>query len=272
MDKMYSMRRSFIARFIDNTVICLIAVLLCFVLLKSFIANNLISLTLSLLVGLFVLRLLLRYQNKKFIKLNIESEEKINVELTNFELRKLTFSEQLKFLKDAIKESKIINKSYIITNNGVAIFNCLDKELINSEEVFYAYGKVKNKADISELVIISNGYESDLSSLIKRFKDIKIYVFDPIETYALLKKYNCLPNIQKTQKQAKNFKIQRIFAKKQGKNFIKCGFLLFVAGLLVPFTKYYTISAAVFLFFGAICLCFGSKEYDSVSSSILLAK
>ena len=190
------MNRSKFGRFIDNTSITLLSVIFSFVLIKKLISNNIHALILSLIVGFWVIKIVLYFQNKKYTRLSIEKQEIENIKKCNLELRKLTTSEQLKFFKEALKNKNIREaKKGIIINNQVIIFILLHEESVTPYHLFTLYSKLKQLKKhtntlVTEITIICNQITQEATNYITQFSDVKFTIFTPIETYAMLKKLN----------------------------------------------------------------------------------
>lgn len=276
------MQRSKLGKFIDNTSITLIFVIISFFFFKKFISNNIYCLILALIAGYWALKILLYFQNKKYTKLSIQKQEVSSIEKYNFELRKLPFKKQLDFFKNMLNDKNIRQaKNGLIVDNQIIIFIKLLDEQIAPKHLFECYIKTKEfiektNIQIKEITIICNQISQEATSYLSKFSDITFTIFSPIETYALMKKYNTFPTIENTEKTQKVHKITFIkhsFVRKQAKIFFRCSLLLYFSSLFVPYTKYYLITAAICLILSAICLCFGSKEIplSPLSKTILLS-
>lgn len=261
--------RSKLGIFLDNTSLMLISVLLAFIFLKQFIKNNLLCLTLSILFGFIILKIILYFQNKKYTKLEINKNEIKNIDKANFELRKLQIQKQVAFFKTMFKNMDVVSyKNYLIIEKQILFILKLNVDIILPQDIFEAYQTAKQQVnDIKEVVILCNKTSPEINNILSQFsKDsISFAIFTPVETYALMKKHNTYPyinNNEKTQKINNFLLIKRSFVKKQAKIFIKCGLLLYFSSLFLPFTTHYLIWASVCLILGAICLC--TKEKDPI--------
>ena len=77
-----------------------------------------------------------------------------------------------------------------------------------------------------------------------------------------MKKNNIYPEIinKKTQNNIYFVKINTIFMQKSAKLFFKCGFILLVTSLFIPYFSYYIITGSILVFIAIICFYFGKKE------------
>jgi len=266
------MERSKTGRFLDNLTICLIATLLLFLLCRTFISNNLVSIIISIVISFILLKILLYFQNKKYTKLNIQKNEIKEISEYNFALRSLTSKEQINFFKEMFKEKNIeIKKDSIAIENKILLINKLNIDQVDNETVFNIYANYKNE-NYKEIALICNKISQEALNTLSKFDNLPFSIFTPIETYSLMKKYNFFPEIRQTKTKKKPSFIKHAFIQKQAKGFIRCGFLIYFAGIFVPFTKYYLISGSICLIIGALCLCFGKKEPKkfTLSENLLL--
>ena len=263
------MERSKFARFIDNTTATVAVVILSFLTFRRYF-DNIISLTLSLIIGFIILKTILHFQNKKYSKFAIEKEEKKLIEETNFYLRTMNKKNQLNFFSSILSNYSTKKvKGGILINNKVLLFIELQEDSLSPKNIleFYIktkeYQKVYPNINLEEIIIICNDLSSSLKIFLTRFKDIKFTIFSPIETFALIKNHNCLPTEildKKTQTHKKKLQISLIFNKKQAKTFYKCSALIYLSSLFVPFTKYYLITAGILFLLGTVCICTLNKE------------
>ncbi len=272
------MSRSKFGRFIDNVVITLIVFLISFALLKTLIISNWVCVIVALIFCFCVLKIILYFQNKKYNKLSIEKNEVKKIDECNFELRKMSEDKQISFFKNMLAKLEVTKKNkLLIVQNKIAINVNLFNDKLESQDIYKIYSKIQNlqTEKIQEVVIICNSVPIEIINLTNRFNNLKFTFFSPIETYALMKKFYYFPSLSTPNKAKKHTKmaiVKQAFMHKHAKNFIRCGLLLYLAGLFVPFTKYYIISASICLLIGAICLCFGQKEsvVNPLSKQILL--
>lgn len=272
------MDRSKFGRFLDNMVITIIAFILFFTIFKTLIKNNYVCLTLATILSFVALKILIYFQNRKYTKLSIKKDEIKKIDECNFQLRKMSTSNQLNFFKQLLSSLNItVSKNLLIIDNTLALTTNLTSEQISKQDIFSVYSQIREHKlqAIKEVVIICNTVTPEIHNFVQRFTDISFVLFSPVETYSLMKKFNYYPALPQNEKQKKKqpyFIIKQAFMRKHAKNFIRCGFVLYIAGIFVPFTKYYIIVASICLFIGAICLCFGFKEPNdnSLSKNLLL--
>ena len=269
------MVKSKLGRFLDNSWIFFSIFVISFVLFKTRIANNYIILPLSLINTFLLFNVLLFFQNKKYKQLSLKTSENQEIMAYNFELRKLSPSSQETFFKNLLSSKQIIKSPHgLIVENEILIFNGINHDTIYPETIFSIYSKAKNmkKYNIKEICIICNKISEETKNLIKNFTDIKIIIFSPIETYALMKKYSHFPSLSNQKIKTKPNIFKEAFMKQKGKSFIKCGIILYIFSLFLPFTKYYLITASFLTILGTICMCFGksNKIDESISKQKLL--
>jgi len=271
------MEKSRIGIFIDNIFIFFIIIITLFAWTNKYLKNNIYSIIISFIISFIIFKIILYFQNKKLKKLMLEKSDIKKIKTTNFALRTMTQKEQLKFFKEMLKNTVNFTESSsgLIIENSILFIIKINEDEIKTSTIYEIYQNNKNNS-IQEIALVCNKIELEALKLCEFFQNIKFTIFTPVETYALMKKYNYFPSTTAfktiSQKPLKNRLINEIFIKKQGKNFIKCGFLLYFSCLFIPFTKYYLVSASLCVLLGALCFCFGKKEIkiNSLSQKYLL--
>lgn len=273
------MEKSRLGKFIDNFFIFFLILISLFLWTKKYIRKSLYAFIIAFIISFIVFKIILYIQNKKYRKLMLEKSDLNKINIYNYHLRTLTKKEQLEFFKKMFldKRKYIVSGNNLIIEDQILFIIELNTEEINSSSIFNIYKNIKiKKNSIKEVALVCNKINSNALKISDSFSDLKFTIFTPLETYALMKNYNYFPieieNKTKLKKSLKKRLINEVLIRKQAKNFIKCGFLLYIACLFVPFTNYYLISASVCLFLGAICFCFGKKEIkiNSLSQKYLL--
>jgi len=269
------MEKSKFGKFIDHSTIFLLSFFIVFVLLKTIIKNNIFCTIISFLLSFFVLIIVIYYENKKYIKLSLKKSEEQKIINCNFALRKLSPASQTTFFKNMLKSEDVAKTTNgLIINNKILLHINLNLDVINKQDIFFIYSKVKNMRNksIEEICIICNQVSEDVYKIINNFNDILISFFTPIETYSLMKKYSFFPDLPEQQVKIKNNIFKKSLLKSKAKHYIHYGIILFVFSLFVPFTKYYLICASILFLCGIILLCFGKEKtkITPLSKQILL--
>lgn len=275
------MERSKFARFIDNSSIILIAVILFFFTLKKYLRNNLLCITIAFVFGFFMLKILLYFQNRKYYKLNIQKEEKRHIEEINFILRTMDSIEQVSFFSQLLKNQKTEKlKGGLLVNGSLFMFFNLYEDSLSSSFIINTYLKIKEyqkvfpSNNIQEVVLICNSINDETKIFLTKFTNIKFTIFTPIETYAIMKNNNLYPDgflTEKPQNTKKIIKINNIFNQNKAKTLFKSSALIYFSSLFIPFTKYYLITAGVLFILGIFCLLKNKPlPISSLSKSILL--
>lgn len=254
------MTRSKFALFIDNLSIMFVLTLLSFIFLRSIFINKILCLILSILIGFLVLKIIIKFQNRYYNKLSIKNEEIKNIEKTNIYLRKMQDDTLYElFCKALTPYAPQKNDNAILLNNNIVFYIFLNKDQLSPQDIFEAYKKSFINTNLKEIVIVCNTLSKEAIQTLNNFRDIKITLFAKTETYSFLKKANCLPEF-KEENQLKKRKNIFNFQKKQYKHFIKCGILLYISSLFIPYTNYYLITASILLICGVLVYCFGKDE------------
>ena len=107
-----------LARFIDNLFIYFMSYIFFFILFKTLIKNNLISLIISSIFSFLLIKIILIFQNRTLKKLSIKTKEQQDIIDCNFALRKLPLASQISFFKSLFK-----NKQTLKTTSGLIIEN-----------------------------------------------------------------------------------------------------------------------------------------------------
>ena len=266
--------KSKLGQFLDNSTIFFISFIVNFVILKSIIISNLIIIILSCFISFFILKILLYFQNKKLRDLSIKNSEKQNIIDCNFALRKLSESSQVTFFKNLLKDKNSLKCPHgLILANKVLLSIQINFDIINPEQIFKIYSKAKNmkKYKIEEICLICNKISDETKNIISNF-DIKITIFTPVETFALMKKHCYFPTLSAKPTKIKNNFLKQTFVRNKAKQFIKCSIFLYILSLIVPFTKYYIICASVLMSTGVILLLFCKNKtiIEPLSKQILL--
>ena len=268
------MNRSKFAKFIDNVALAFIVFVFGFLFFRKYIKSIIVCLSVSVLLSLFFINLFLKIQNKKYTKLGIEKQELKDIEKLNFKLRSLSKIKQTSFIKNVFQDQILKNKNrFIILKNKVAIVNALDKDILQSQDIFSILAKhdFLKREDLKEVAIICNDVDKTAHEVKQKsgFKDITFVT--PEIFYSILKRLDILPKeeIEKTQIKPVRHAISRSFARKNAKYFFRCGLFLCIISLFIPFAKYYLISGCISLFLCSICLIFGFKELQTQPSLLL---
>lgn len=252
--------RSRFGRFIDAVFACLLMWLASFVILRSLWQPR-ISFLISIVIALITLRCVIYYQNKRYHDLNIKAAEQNELELNNFELRKLPDKLKYDFFTKLLKnENPEASDDGLIFHGEILLLVYVDEPTLNNSHLFKANFIAEKMENLKEIIIVCNAVSPDVQTFSTKFP-IPFTFFTPLETYALMKKSNYfLVRAKKTQKKH-TFKLKNhVFLKKQAKNFFRIGFLLYLACLFVPFVKTYIITASVSTVLGLICLLFGKTD------------
>ena len=266
------MEKSKFGRFLDTSAIAIIFAVICLILLRKYF-NIVHSIVLSIALSFVFVKIILHFQIRKYNKLNIKKQELKLVELTNIELRKLSRKEQLFYFVKVFRQDFIkVSNGFIVLKNAI-IKPYLHLNKITEEQIFecYAYSRQTNNS-CEEITLICNDFTSQAKTLAKSLNN-KITFLPPALTYSVLKKYNALPTLPEQAKKVKLTPIILIkssFVRKQSKNFIISGLLLYFTSLFVPYTAYYLTTASILLIFGLTCLIFGKKDNTINFESIFL--
>lgn len=263
------MVRSSLGRAIDNFVICILLTLVGFIIYKQFVAKSIVALCLSVLTSTLFLYIIISVQNRKLEKLSIKKSELKMVEKYNYELRKLGFSEQIKFFMNLLKsKNPTLVDGLILTDDKLLIMIKLDTDCISESDVFKIYALSK-KFETCERIIVCND-ASEKAIALANSADLKATILSPLETYALMKKYNYFLPCDLTESKVKRFMpIRNSFMKKRARIFIRIGLMLYFLALFVPFSKYYIISAGVCLIIAIVFLLFGKRQPKQQPSKLL---
>lgn len=258
-----------LGRFIDNISIAFCSTIVFLVWIKKIINNAYISLFISMSLSFILIKIIKHFQNKKLKKLNIKKEETNNILQCNKALRMMQLNKQVSFIKKLFKNQKVKQKNFMLFTEDYCIINQLNNDLTTTEKIYESYQNMQNlkNENIKNIIIIGNKISPEANLLMGEFNNIKIEFISPIELYSLMKnanKYPCTIN-QKTQKNKFKLQIKPLFMKKSAKLFFRCGLLLYISSLFVPYFKYYIISASILLILSIICLIFGKKEQLNLS-------
>lgn len=265
--------RTKFARFIDNFVLTAIFMVFTFLFLQKYIKILYISIGLSVFMGFVFIKSVFYFQFKRYSKLGVKKEELKNIEHTNITLRKLTYNQQIIYLKKLFsKFNPKLSGKFIMLDNDIFVINKLDQSNLSIDAIYEIYARTnKIKVKPKEVAIVCNNVDQSVINQKNKLGDINISFLTPEYIYALSKKYNCeIKNTPESLKQI-NFKpkMSKLFMKKQSRYFIRCGLFLYLTSLMVPFSRYYIISASIFLLVGAVCLIFGTKEIKLPKSQLL---
>ena len=265
--------KSKLARFSDNMLFVFIIMIFLFLLINKFIKSLYIKLFITIFIGYITFLIINKLQNKKLVKLGIKKDEIKNIECLNISLRTQTYNEQISYIKKIFSsfKPKLLNKLILLENN-VVIFNKLDESKLSLDSIFEIYSRVKKQnLKPTEIAIICNEIDQNTLNFKNKLNEFNISFITPDLLYCIAKKNNCEIKYDNNKIKSKKFKniISNIFLKKQSKYFIRCGLLLFITSFMVPFSRYYIISASICLFVGLICLFFGNKEIKLPKSQLL---
>lgn len=254
------MKRSLFGVFIDNTVLSIFIIILCFIFFKQFIANSLYCLALSILIsGVFVFTII-SAQSRKLNRLSLKTKELADVDSYNIALRKLTKKEQMGFFSRFFENSKVISEDALLISENTALFVKLEHDTIESQDIFSSISQCL-ALKIENIIIICNQVDNAAIKLADVLEK-NITFLTPIETYAMMKNHNIFPetNAAAQKKKGKFNFIKSAFMRNKAKNFLKIGLLLFLLSFFVPFSKFYIISASVSMLIGVVCLLFGKRK------------
>jgi len=269
------MVKSKFGRFIDNSFIFSVFLLISLSFVRTKLSNFLISLLISIVISTALIILIIKFENRHLTKLSILNSEKQAIIDYNIALRTMSESSQLTFFKNMLNCKNIKqNPNGLIIDNTLILCLKLHKDIINTEDIFILYSKIKNikSYNLKEICIICNKVSNDAESLIKTINDITITIFLPIETYALMKKYSFFPKLKEKPPIIKTHIFKQEFLKNKGKTFLKCGMFLYLLSIILPYTSYYLITASILTLIGFIFLIFGKKQnkQQTLSKQILL--
>ncbi len=262
-----------IAKFIDNSVLTFVCFFLTFVTIKKYTHSNLYAAGIALFVCFISMKILLHFQFSYYNKLGLKKQEIKQIEYTNISFRKLTQFQQTVYLKKLFRAYNVRQiKGFLMLDNNVIVSNQISKSEITVDSLFEIYATIKsNKLNPDEVAIICNKTSQEIFEKQKNF-DLKFSFITPEIFYTLTKQFDCefsyLPQTKTKQNLLLKFKT-KLLLKKQAKYFIRCGFLLLLASMLVPYSQYYIISACITLLIGSFCLIFGSKEIQGASTKLL---
>lgn len=258
-----------LGRFIDNISIAFCSTIVFLVWIKKLIRNSYIALFIAIILSFFLVKIIKLFQNKKLKKLNIKNDEKNNISLCNHALRLMPYNKQIQFIKKLFINTKTKQKNYIIYTNEFCVINQLNIDQTSIQNVYEAYQKASEiqNINIENILIFGNKISQEGSILTKNIFASKIEFISPIEMYSLMKAANIFPcDInKKTQKRKIKLQISSIFMRKTANIMLKCGLLLYISSLFVPYYKYYIITASVLLILAIICFIFGKKEQIQTS-------
>ena len=248
--------RTKLARFIDNFALTSIFMVFTFLCIKKYIKILYFCIILTILLGFIFIKTITYFQFKRYTKIGLKKEELKNIEYTNITLRKLTYNKQLIYFKKmfASFNPKLAEK-FIMLDNNIFVLNKLDQSNLSIDTIYEVYARTnKMKVKPKEIAIVCNNVDQSLINQKNKIGNINISFLTP--EYAV-KKTSFKPTISK------------LFIKKQSRYYIRCGLFLYITSLMVPFSRYYILSASIFLIIGTICLIFGSKELKLPKSQLL---
>ncbi len=269
--KNHFMEKSRLARAIDNFVLAIAIFTLVFLFFKQFIKSNLVCLSLTFVLSCFFVYLIRAHQNKRFSKLSIKKSELKDIENCNFELRKLPQKKQLEFFKTLLHSFCPTEQGGgLLLNNGVFICMDFNEEELSQSTVYKTYAMADGENKLSEIVILCNGASEPARQLVKKL-DKKISIFTPIETYALMKKYNHFPTQSDASAKSphRTFPLFHVFMKSRARDLIRIGLALNFVAIFIPFSKYYIIVGSISLLLGVICLLFGRRQPKDAPNRLL---
>ena len=262
-----------LAKTIDNIALTFIFMLLCFLFINKYLKQLYVSIILSVIFGFIFIKIVYSLQTRHDAKLGIKKEEENLVEQTNIALRKLSKIQQTAYIKTLLKQHnpKVVGKAILLDNN-IIVINKLDDDQLQLNAIFEINLYIKKaKLQPDEIAIICNDISQQALNYKEKIPDLPISFITPKLLYSLAKKYDCLIDVNTSKQKIKKFKLSfaKMFMKTQSRYFIRCGHILYLASLMVPFSRYYIISASICLFVGAVCLLFGNKETKIPESKLL---
>lgn len=265
--------KSKLAKFIDNSMVTLICFLIAFIITKKFTHSNIYSIFIASFISLIFIKILHHFQITHFNKIGLKKEEVKQIQYTNISFRKMTLYNQTIYLKKMFKSHKVKQfHGLLLLDNNVIISNNINQTELQVDNLFTLYSKIKaNRLKPDEVAIICNQIAPLAIDNQNNF-DIKFSFITPDIFYALTKKYKCEFKYAGKETKSENIFITlktKLFLKTQAKYFLRCGLLLLIASLLVPYAKYYIISACITLLIGSFCLIFGHSETKKSISKLL---
>jgi hypothetical protein len=117
----------------------------------------------------------------------------------------------------------------------------------------------------TQIAVFCLSYEKNIEQFCATLPDIKIKIYDHVKTYALLKTYDCFPEITRRLSAKQKMNLKQLFAyalnRSRAKGYMLSGLFLFAISLITFYRLYYLISASVLIGFGL--LSYFNKRFNA---------
>lgn len=219
-----------------------------------------LSITISLISCIFVVKLLIVKDSKKKVK-SAEKQEYLDTISTFLFMTKSDINDFFeKFINSFSLNTERKKNAIYIPDKKIFLFIRIDFEQVNKTDII-RYFNILSKNQTA--IIVAEKFSTEIISFASRF-DNKIKLVDGEELFYNLKKHSNLPKIsypsEPTIKDRPN-PFDTLLNKKRAKNFLLFGLLFLFFGYFVPLKTYYVICGSIFIILSMICRMFG-KEVD----------
>lgn len=267
------MKRSKLARFIDNTTLSFSWFVLCYLFLKQFMKNIIICFVVSILLCLIFIKIIHKIQSRKYRKLGIKNSEQKQIENLIFFLKTKNLSEQNIFIKQLFSGKILQQKNqFFLLENNTAILNRISKKCVDENDVFYVLSNIKflEKNDVKEVAIICSSADESAIKTTQNANDFSIFFITPDILFAIVKNnhYN-LPETEKTQISYNSTRIAHMFCKNQAKNMLKASFVLCILSMIIPYSKHYIYVGFIAFAFSILLYIFGREPTKEKQTRLL---
>jgi hypothetical protein len=119
--------------------------------------------------------------------------------------------------------------------------------------------------EAAEIAVLCLSAEKNLEQFCQSISDVKIKIYDPVKTYALLRSYDAFPEITKRLEPPKKPGLKTLFSmalsRARTKAYLTGGLFLFAVSFFTFYQIYYLISASLLVLVGLVS--FFNKRYNT---------
>lgn len=267
------MEKSKLAKFLDNISICFLIFVFQFLILKKYIKNNLICLTIAIIFSCVILSIMVKHQNKKYEKLGLKKQEQKQIEKFIFNLKSMSIQKQNTYIKKLFENDYLFFKNqFHILKNQVAILNKITKNKADEEDLFFILSNQEflEKNNICEVAILCSSVQNEFQFDFEKSLNFELFFLTPELLFKIAKDKNLLISCEeKTQNHHKKIKISSLFCQNKAKNMFRVSILLFIFSLIIPFSKHYVYVGIFTLTLSLVLFFFGSKTQSKKQSRLI---